>query len=169
LLRLVKFTGSDLVRLTGQRRCLAQSMHSVRQLRLPVPSSNRRQSTSSWRWQARFATQGAEGLLRHKTHPPGTAPLTTAVVAKALPLTCAEPPEEALITSIRGIDSTNRQSSGNQSYRKLMPYHGCSESTRSQILGYGRLTFAEATSERSVGWSSWLRVTCNFRCTVITS
>jgi hypothetical protein len=48
-----------------------------------------------WRWQGSFAEQGVEGLLRDKTRPPGTAPLATAVVAKVLALTCAEPPGEA--------------------------------------------------------------------------
>ena len=28
-----------------------------------------------WRWQARFAAEGVDGLLRDKTRPPGKAPL----------------------------------------------------------------------------------------------
>lgn len=48
-----------------------------------------------WRWQARYAAEGVEGLLRDKNRPPGKAPLTTAVIAKILALTCAEPPGEA--------------------------------------------------------------------------
>lgn len=48
-----------------------------------------------WRWQARYAAEGVEGLLRDKTRPPGKAPVTTAVIAKILALTCAEPPGEA--------------------------------------------------------------------------
>ena len=47
-----------------------------------------------WRWQARYAEEGVEGLLRDKTRPPGKARLTTATVAKVLALTCAEPPGE---------------------------------------------------------------------------
>lgn len=48
-----------------------------------------------WRWQARYAAEGVEGLLRDKTRPPGKAPLATAVIARILALTCAEPPGEA--------------------------------------------------------------------------
>ena len=48
-----------------------------------------------WRWQARWALEGVDGLLRDKTRPPGKAPLTTAMVAKVLALTCSEPPGEA--------------------------------------------------------------------------
>jgi len=66
--------------------------------RLTVQEVARRTGASRpavWRWQARFAEQGVDGLLRDKTRPPGTAPLATAVVAKVLALTCAEPPGEA--------------------------------------------------------------------------
>jgi transposase len=45
-----------------------------------------------WRWQLRYAEQGVDGLLRDKTRKPGRAPLTTAIVAKVLALTCSEPP-----------------------------------------------------------------------------
>jgi transposase len=47
-----------------------------------------------WRWQARYAEQGVEGLLRDKTRPPGKTPLSTAKVAEVLALTCSEPPGE---------------------------------------------------------------------------
>src|SRR5271163_4755356 len=47
-----------------------------------------------WRWQARYAEQGVEGLLRDKTRPPGKRPLSTAKVAEVLALTCSEPPGE---------------------------------------------------------------------------
>ena len=47
-----------------------------------------------WRWQARYAEQGVEGLLRDKTRPPGKAPLSAAKVAEVLALTCSEPPGE---------------------------------------------------------------------------
>ena len=48
-----------------------------------------------WRWQARNAAEGVEGLLRDRTRLPGKAPLAAAVVAEILALTCAEPPREA--------------------------------------------------------------------------
>ena len=63
--------------------------------RLPVQEVARRASVSRpavWRWQARYAEQGVEGLLRDKTRKPGRAPLSAKVVAKVLDLTCSEPP-----------------------------------------------------------------------------
>ena len=45
-----------------------------------------------WRWQARYAEQGVDGLLRDKTRKPGRARLPTATVARVLALTCSEPP-----------------------------------------------------------------------------
>src|SRR5271163_4334642 len=65
--------------------------------RLPVQEVARRASVSRpavWRWQARYAEQGVEGLLRDKTRPPGKRPLSTAKVAEVLALTCSEPPGE---------------------------------------------------------------------------
>ncbi len=65
--------------------------------RLPVLEVAQRTGASRpavWRWQARYAEQGVDGLLRDKTRPPGKAPLTTAKVAKVLALTCSEPPGE---------------------------------------------------------------------------
>ena len=48
-----------------------------------------------WRWQARYAEQGVDGLLRDKTRKPGRAPLSARVVAKVMDLTCSEPPSHA--------------------------------------------------------------------------
>jgi transposase len=45
-----------------------------------------------WRWQARYAEQGVDELLRDKTRKPGRARLPTATVARVLALTCSEPP-----------------------------------------------------------------------------
>ena len=66
--------------------------------RLPVQEVARRASASRpavWRWQARYAEQGVEGLLRDKTRKPGRAPLSVRVVAKVLDLTRSEPPGHA--------------------------------------------------------------------------
>ena len=63
--------------------------------RLPVLEVARRAGVSRpavWRWQRRYAEQGIDGLLHDKTRKPGRAPLATAMVAKVLALTCAEPP-----------------------------------------------------------------------------
>ena len=65
---------------------------------LPVQEVARRARVSRpavWRWQARYAEQGVEGLLRDKTRKPGRAPLSAKVVAKVLDLTCSEPPGQA--------------------------------------------------------------------------
>ena len=45
-----------------------------------------------WRWQARYAEQGVDGLLRDKTRKPGRARLPTETMARVLALTCSEPP-----------------------------------------------------------------------------
>src|SRR5579872_6654123 len=50
---------------------------------------------SVWRWQARYAEQGVDGLLRDKTRKPGRAPLSAKVVAKVIDLTCSERPGHA--------------------------------------------------------------------------
>jgi hypothetical protein len=52
--------------------------------RLPVQEVARRASVSRpavWRWQARYAEQGVEGLLRDRTRKPGRAPLSAKVVS----------------------------------------------------------------------------------------
>ena len=66
--------------------------------RLPVQEVARRASVSQpavWRWQARYAEQGVDGLLRDKTRKPGRAPFSARVVAKVMDLTCSEPPGHA--------------------------------------------------------------------------
>jgi transposase len=66
--------------------------------RLPVQEVARRAGASRpsiWRWQARYAEQGVDGLLRDKTRKPGRARLSARVVAKVMDLTCSEPPGHA--------------------------------------------------------------------------
>ena len=48
-----------------------------------------------WRWQQRFAEEGAEGLLRDKTRQPGKLPIAAATVARVVAMTCTDPPHEA--------------------------------------------------------------------------
>ena len=63
--------------------------------RLPVAEVARRAGVSRpavWRWQARYAEEGVDGLLHDKTRKPGRAPLALKVVARILHLTCSEPP-----------------------------------------------------------------------------
>jgi len=48
-----------------------------------------------WRWQQRFAEEGADGLLRDKTRKPGKPPIPAEAVARVVAMTCAAPPHEA--------------------------------------------------------------------------
>ena len=48
-----------------------------------------------WRWQARFAAEGVDGLLRDKTRPARIPPLPQAVIDRVVELTTRDPPHEA--------------------------------------------------------------------------
>src|SRR5690349_12166339 len=48
-----------------------------------------------WRWQQRFAEEGADGLLRDKTRPPGKSPIAVETVARVVAMTCSDPPHQA--------------------------------------------------------------------------
>src|SRR5437773_6145994 len=48
-----------------------------------------------WTWQARFMTEGVDGLLRDKTRKPGKAPLPAETVQLVIDLVTAPPPGEA--------------------------------------------------------------------------
>lgn len=50
---------------------------------------------SVWRWQQRFAEEGADGLLRDKTRKPGKQRTSDETVRRVVALTCSEPPGEA--------------------------------------------------------------------------
>src|ERR1700693_6299912 len=45
-----------------------------------------------WRWQARFMTEGGEGLLHEGTRPAGQRPLPAAVIERVVEMTMSEPP-----------------------------------------------------------------------------
>ena len=65
--------------------------------RLPALEVARRSAVSRpavWRWQRHYAEGGVERLLREGSRKPGKPRTPTAVVAKVLALTCAEPPGE---------------------------------------------------------------------------
>ncbi len=47
-----------------------------------------------WRWQARFMTEGVDGLLRDKTRPSRVPPLGPEVAERVVALTLADPPAE---------------------------------------------------------------------------
>jgi transposase len=56
-----------------------------------------------WRWQERYIDDGVEGLLRDKTRPPGTKPLSEAVKRKVLAKTATETPADATQWSVRSM------------------------------------------------------------------
>jgi len=59
--------------------------------------------TTVWRWQARFAEAGVDGLLRDKTRPPGKAPIPANTTAEVVRLTQAPPPHEATHWTARAM------------------------------------------------------------------
>jgi Homeodomain-like domain len=48
-----------------------------------------------WRWQARFMSEGVEGLTRDKTRKPGKRPLPSGTVQRVVDLTLEPPPGDA--------------------------------------------------------------------------
>lgn len=56
-----------------------------------------------WRWQARFAEAGLDGLLRDKTRLPGKKPLSTAVIQQVVTKTTTERPADATHWSARAM------------------------------------------------------------------
>ena len=56
-----------------------------------------------WRWQARFAEAGVDGLLRGRTRPPGRKPLPSAVVRQVVTKTTTERPPEATHWTARAM------------------------------------------------------------------
>ena len=68
-----------------------------------------------WRWQERYFAEGVDGLLRDKTRPPGTPPLSDAVKQQVLARTASTTPPDATPWSVRtmaaemGISHTSVQ------------------------------------------------------------
>ncbi len=56
-----------------------------------------------WRWQERFMSEGVDGLLRDKSRPPGTAPLTGELVERVVALTLEPPMQEATHWTVRAM------------------------------------------------------------------
>ncbi len=56
-----------------------------------------------WRWQARFAAERVDGLLRDKTRPPGKAPLAVSVIQQVVTKTTTEKPPAAAHWSARAM------------------------------------------------------------------
>ena len=56
-----------------------------------------------WRWQARYLEAGVDGLLRDKSRPPGTPPLSAAIKTLVLTKTMRETPPNATHWSVRSM------------------------------------------------------------------
>jgi len=56
-----------------------------------------------WRWQERFMLEGVDGLLRDRTRPPGTAPVSDDRAAEVVRLTLSPPPHEATHWTARAM------------------------------------------------------------------
>ena len=70
---------------------------------LAIMAATGKSKTCVWRWQERFMAEGADGLLRDKTRPPGIAPLETALVDKVVALTLEPPEHEATHWTVRAM------------------------------------------------------------------
>ena len=60
-----------------------------------IMAATGKSKTTVWRWQARFAEAGVDGLLEDRTRPPGKAPIADARIAELVRLTHEVPPHEA--------------------------------------------------------------------------
>jgi transposase len=74
------------------------------------------------RWLERFAGQGAEGLLRDATRPPGRQPLAKAVVERVVEMTLHELPPEATHWSARRL--AKAVGIGHGAVQKIWAAHG---------------------------------------------
>jgi hypothetical protein len=79
-----------------------------------------------WRWQARFMTEGVDGLTRDKTRKPGRQPLSTDTVQRVVDLALGPPPGEEthwtgrMLAKAAGVSlrSVRKWSTGWQSWNK---------------------------------------------------
>jgi transposase len=68
-----------------------------------IMAATGKSKTCVWRWQERFMREGADGLLREKTRPPGIARTVDGKVADVIRLTQEPPPHEATHWTIRAM------------------------------------------------------------------
>ena len=59
-----------------------------------IMAETNKSKTCVWRWQERLMQEGVDGLLRDRSHPPGTAPVASDRVAAIIRLTLEPPPHE---------------------------------------------------------------------------
>ncbi len=80
--------------------------------------------TTIWRWQARFAEAGVDGLLCDRTRPPGKAPVAPDRVAEVVRLTQSPPPHEATHWTARAMAKAVRL--GVVTVQRIWKAHGLS-------------------------------------------
>jgi transposase len=68
-----------------------------------IMAATGKSKTCVWRWQARFAVSGVDGLLSDKTRPPGKPPVADARVTELVRLTHEQPPHEATHWTARAM------------------------------------------------------------------
>ena len=68
-----------------------------------IMAATGKSKTTVWRWQARFAEAGVDGLLQDRTRPPGKAPIAGVRVAELVRLTHEPPPHEATHWTARAM------------------------------------------------------------------
>lgn len=68
-----------------------------------IMAATGKSKTTVWRWQARFAEAGVDGLLEDKTRPPGKAPIGDGRVVDLVRLTHEPPPHEATHWTARAM------------------------------------------------------------------
>jgi transposase len=87
-----------------------------------IMTATGKSKTTVWRWQARFAEAGVDGLLEDKTRPPGKPPIADARVGELVRLTHEPPPHEA--THWTGRAMAKAVGMGVSTVQKLWKAHG---------------------------------------------
>ena len=87
--------------------------------------------TCVWRWQERFAAEGANGLLRDKTRPSRIAKLDPSIAERVVALTMEEPSGET--THWTGAAMAKAAGISASSVRRIWRAHGLLAASRPAI------------------------------------
>ena len=68
-----------------------------------IMSATGKSKTCVWRWQARFMSEGVDGLLHEKTRPPGIPKTAADKTAEVIRLTQGPPPPDATHWTLRAM------------------------------------------------------------------
>src|ERR1700674_1046431 len=103
-----------------------------------------------WRWQARFMTEGVDGLLHEATRPAGKPPLTAAVVGGVVAMTLAEPPGER--THWTGRAMAKAAGVSHRSVQRIWAAHGLKPHRVRTFKGFVTLTNAGQEQAGQLGF-----------------